>query len=103
MFAVVDIAGFQEKVSEGTVLKVPLLSKKAGDAVVFEKVLLLGKSDQDIAVGAPYVGGIAVHATVLSEGKHPKVRVAKFARRKRFRRVKGHRQDYTEIKVTKIG
>ena len=103
MFAIVDIAGFQEKVTEGALLKVPLLAKKVGDDVVFEKVLLYSQSESDTAVGTPYVSGISVRATVVSEGKHPKVRVAKFARRKRFRRVKGHRQDYTEIKVTKIG
>ena len=103
MFAVVDIAGFQEKVSEGDKLRVPLLSEKEGGKVTFDKVLLVSKSDSDVKIGTPYVSGASVEAKVLSHGKDKKIRVFKMKRRKRYRRTQGHRQDFTEIEVTKIG
>tara|TARA_Y100000310_G_scaffold333016_1_gene409713 strand:+ start:768 stop:1130 length:363 start_codon:yes stop_codon:yes gene_type:complete len=102
MFAIVDIAGFQEKVSEGLKLRVPLLSEKEGGKVTFDKVLLLAKSDSDVKVGTPHVSGVSVEAKVLSHGKDKKIRVFKMKRRKRYRRTQGHRQDFSEIEVTKI-
>jgi large subunit ribosomal protein L21 len=101
MFAIVDIAGFQEKVEKGSKLRVPLLSKENGSSVTFEKVLLVGEGES-VTLGAPYVSGASVEAKVLSQGKGDKIRVQKAHRRKRYRRVKGHRQDYTEIEVTGI-
>lgn len=103
MFAVVDIAGFQEKVSEGQKLRVPSLSEKEGGKVTFDKVLLIAKSDSDVNVGMPHVSGATVEAKVLSHGKDKKIRVFKMKRRKRYRRTQGHRQDFTEIEITKIG
>jgi len=102
MFAVVDIAGFQEKVEEGMKLKVPLLDAETGAKVTFDKVFLIAKSEEDVTVGTPTVAGASVEATVLSAGKGDKIRVFKMRRRKRYRRVHGHRQDFTEIEVTKI-
>lgn len=102
MFAVVDIAGFQEKVEEGMKLRVPTLSEKEGATVTFENVLLLVKSDTDVAVGMPLVDGASVEAKVLGHGKSDKIRVFKMKRRKRYRRDGGHRQGFTEIEVTKI-
>lgn len=102
MFAIVDIAGFQEKVSEGMKLKVPTLAGEPGAAVKFEKVLLLAKSNEDVSVGKPYVSGASVEAKVLAHGKGDKIRVFKMRRRKRYRRTHGHRQGYTEIEVIGI-
>ena len=102
MFAIVDIAGFQEKVQKGTRIKVPNLSKEEGDKVTFDQVLLISKSDSDVSVGTPYVQGASVEAKVVSTGRHPKIRVFKMKPRKRYRRTQGHRQDYTEIEVTAI-
>lgn len=102
MFAIVDIAGFQEKVEEGMKLKVPTLAGEPGAAVKFEKVLLLAKSKDDISVGKPYVPGASVEAKVLAHGKGDKIRVFKMRRRKRYRRTRGHRQGYTEIEVVGI-
>lgn len=101
-FAIVDIAGFQEKVEKGMKLHVPRLSGETGTAVHFDKVLLLVKSDDDIQIGKPTLAGTVVEAKILSHGKDEKIRVAKMHRRKRFRRVKGHRQQYTEIEVIDI-
>lgn len=102
MFAVVDIAGFQEKVSEGDKLRVPSLKAEEGKSVTFDSVLLLAKSESDVRVGTPYVSGAAVEAKVLSHGVGDKIRVYKMHRRKRYRRTHGHRQGFTEIEVTKI-
>ncbi len=101
MYAIVDIAGFQEKVEQGTKLKVPLQNAEKGSPLTFASVLLLADGDA-ITVGKPYIEGASIEATILSVGKGKKIRIQKASRRKRYRRVKGHRQDYTEIEVTKI-
>lgn len=103
MFAIVDIAGFQEKAEKGMKFKVPSLDAKEGASVTFEKVLLVsdGKSTD---VGAPYVTGAKVTVKVLGHGQGDKIRVTKFKRRKRFHKTyRGHRQGYTEVEVTGVG
>ena len=102
MYAVVDIAGFQEKVSEGDKLRVPTLKAEEGKSVTFDKVFLLVKGDDDMKVGTPYVSGASVEVKVASHGKGEKIRVFNMKRRKRYRRVYGHRQGYTDIEITKI-
>lgn len=102
MFAVVKIAGFQEKVEEGMKLKIPLLSAEPGKIVTFSEVLLVSKGEGKTVVGTPAVTGASVEAKVLAEGKGDKIRVFKMRRRKRYRRTHGHRQDFTQIEVTKI-
>ena len=102
MFAVVDIAGFQEKVQEGDALSVPRLDTEEGKTVTFKDVLLVAKSDDDVTVGTPTVIGAVVEAKVVGHGRGEKIRVFKMKKRKRYRRVHGHRQDYTDIEVTKI-
>ena len=101
MFAVVDMKGFQEKVSEGQKIRIPRLSEEAGAKVVFDHVLLLSK-DSAVTVGTPTVAGATVEAKVLAHTRGDKIRVVKQRRRKRYRRVKGHRQDYSEIEIVKI-
>lgn len=101
MFAIVDIAGFQEKVEKGMKLKVPLRASDSGKTLTFENVLLVADGD-DVKIGAPNVSGASVEVKVLNHGKGDKIRIQKFKRRKRYRRVKGHRQDYTEVEVMKI-
>lgn len=102
MFAIVDIAGFQEKVEEGAKLRVPTLSEKEGGTVTFDKVLLIAKSDSDITIGTPTVSGASVEAKVLAHGNGDKIRVFKMKRRKRYRRDHGHRQGYSDIEIVKI-
>jgi len=102
MFAVVDIAGFQEKVSEGDKLQVPTLKAEEGKSLSFDKVLLLAKSESDIKIGTPFISGAAVEVKVLCHGRGDKIRVFKMRRRKRYRRTQGHRQGFTEVEVTKI-
>lgn len=102
MFAVVDIAGFQEKVSEGDILEVPLLDKEPGKSVTFDKVFLIAKSEDDVSIGMPYVSGASIEAKVIEHGKGDKIRIFKMRRRKRYRRNGSHRQEFTAIEVTKI-
>jgi large subunit ribosomal protein L21 len=102
-FAVVDIAGFQEKVSKGSKLRVPTLEgKKDGDSVTFDNVLMYAKSEKDVSVGKPYVEGASVSAKITGSGRGEKIRVFKMKHRKRTRRTQGHRQNYMEIEVTGI-
>ncbi len=102
MFAIVDIAGFQEKVAKGDTLEVPLLDAAEGATVTFESVLLLAESAGSVTLGTPTVKGASVQAKVIGHGQGDKVRVFKMRRRKRYRRVHGHRQDYTTIEITGI-
>jgi large subunit ribosomal protein L21 len=101
MFAVINTGGKQYRVSEGTVLRIEKLTADAGSTVEFDQVLLVGQGDQ-VKVGKPFLGGAKVTATVQSHGKGDKVSIVKFRRRKHYLRMKGHRQSYTEIKVTGI-
>ncbi len=102
MFAVVEIAGFQEKVEQGAKLQVPLLkTKKEGDEVTFDQVLMVSNG-KDVSVGAPYVAGASVTVKILGVGQTDKVRGAKFKRRKRYLKFFGHRQDYMNVEVTGI-
>jgi large subunit ribosomal protein L21 len=101
MFAVVSIAGFQEIVKEGDTLTVPLLEGEAKKKLTFEDVLMVS-GDKGVTLGAPFVKGATVEVEVVEHGRDEKIRVVKFRRRKRFTRVKGHKQHHTMVKVTKI-
>lgn len=101
MYAVIATGGKQYRVNEGTVVRIEKLDAEAGASVEFDKVLVVGEG-ADVAVGAPYVAGARVTATVQAHGKADKVSIVKFRRRKHYLRQKGHRQPYTEVKVTGI-
>lgn len=101
MYAVISTGGKQYRVSEGSVLRVEKLDAEAGANVEFEQLLLVGQGDQ-VKVGAPFVSGGKVVATVQSHGKGEKKTIVKFRRRKHYLRQGTHRQPYTEIKVTSI-
>lgn len=101
MFAIVDIAGFQEKVEKGMKLRVPKLEGKDGDTVKFENVLLIADGST-VSVGTPFVAGASVAVKLVTHGKGEKIRVFKMRRRKRYRKTIGHRQDYSDVEVTGI-
>jgi large subunit ribosomal protein L21 len=101
MYAVIATGGKQYRVSEGSVLKVEKLDAEAGADVEFGQVLLVGQGDQ-VKVGAPYLDGGKVIATVQRHGKGDKKTIVKFRRRKHYLRQGTHRQFFTEIKVTSI-
>lgn len=101
MYAVVVTGGKQYRVLQGEVLRVEKLDVEAGQDVEFEDVLLIGDGD-NVTVGTPLVSGAKVSATVKGHGRHDKVRIVKFRRRKHHRKQAGHRQHYTEIQITGI-
>ncbi|HHP7239323.1 50S ribosomal protein L21 [Longibacter sp.] len=100
MYAIVDIKDKQFKVRENETAYVPFHSElDAGDEVVFDRVLLVSDGAGDVSIGTPTVGGAAVHATVVDQVKGDKVIVFKKKRRKRYRVKRGHRQQYTQIRI----
>ncbi len=101
MFAVVEIAGQQYKVAKADKIFVPLLTGEIGSKVKFEKVLLVG-NDQQTKLGTPYVSGASIEAKVLSHVKDDKVEVFKKKKRKGYKVHRGHRQQYTELEITKV-
>ena len=101
MHAVFITGGKQYRVSEGDTLRVEKLNAEEGSDIDFDTVLMLSDGD-DVKVGAPYVDGGKVSATVTTHGKGDKVSIVKFKRRKGYLRRKGHRQQFTELKITGI-
>lgn len=101
MYAVIKSGGKQHRVVEGERLKVELLAVEPGQSITFEDVLMVVNGDS-IQVGTPVVAGAKVTAEVLQHGRHDKVRIVKFRRRKHYRKQAGHRQYYTELKITGI-
>ena len=101
MYAVIKTGGKQYKVSEGQTLKVEKLAADEGASVDLEQVLMVADGD-NIKVGAPYIEGGKVSATVKAHGKGKKVEIVKFRRRKHYRKRQGHRQQYTEIQIDSI-
>lgn len=101
MYAVIESGGKQHRVVEGEVLKVELLEQAEGDKIEFNEVLMIGAGD-DIKVGAPFVAGGKVTAEIVGHGRGDKIRIIKFRRRKHYRKQQGHRQWYTQIKITGI-
>lgn len=101
VFAILDIAGFQEKVSQGDVLRVPRMDGDKGKKMTFGNVMLLSDGDT-LTIGGPFVDGATVEAEVVEHSRGDKIRIVKFRHRKRYHKVKGHRQHYTTIKITGI-
>jgi large subunit ribosomal protein L21 len=101
MYAVIESGGKQHRVVAGETIKLEKLDVDAGKTVKFDKVMMVADGD-DIQIGTPYVKGAKVSAKVLSHGRADKIRVIKFNRRKNYRRQAGHRQWYTEVKITGI-
>ena len=100
MFAVVEIAGIQFEVEKGMKLNVPFLEGNPGDKVEFGNILLGGEEGKE-KIGTPYIDG-NVKATILEHGKGDKVLVFHKKRRKGYRKLNGHRQDFTSIEITDV-
>ena len=100
MYAVIETGGKQYKVTVDEVIFIEKLNVEANDTVTFD-VVAVG-SDDGIKVGAPYVEGAKVTAQVLKNGKGKKIRVATYKPKKGEKRTMGHRQPYTQVKITAI-
>ncbi|MGV7235745.1 MAG: 50S ribosomal protein L21 [Nitrosomonadaceae bacterium] len=101
MYAVIQTGGKQYRVEEGSTLKVEKLEIGVDESVEFDKVLMVQSGDA-VKVGQPFIDGGKVTATVTSQGRHKKVKIIKFKRRKHHMKQMGHRQYYTEVQITGI-
>ena len=101
MYAVIKTGGKQYKVAPGEKLKVEQIPADVGAEVILDQVLLVGEGDA-VTVGAPFIAGAAVKATVVSHGRGEKVRIFKMRRRKHYQKTQGHRQSYTEVRIDGI-
>ena len=101
MYAVIESGGKQHRVEEGEILQLEKLDAAAGEKVKFDRILLVceGKS---VKIGTPYVEGSRVEAEVTRQGRADKVKIIKFRRRKHSQKKQGHRQFFTEVKITGI-
>ncbi|EKE85293.1 50S ribosomal protein L21 [Idiomarina xiamenensis] len=101
MYAVFQSGGKQHRVTEGQIVRLEKLEAATGDVVEFDQVLMISNGD-DVQIGAPLISGGSVKAEVVNHGRGDKVTIVKFRRRKHSRKQQGHRQWFTEVKITGI-
>ena len=98
MYAIIKTGGKQYRVQKNDEIYVELLDAKVGETVVFDEVLMHGDT-----IGTPLVKGVQVSGTVVKHGKQKKITIFKFKAKKDYRNKKGHRQNYTLVKIEEIG
>jgi len=101
MYAVIKTGGKQYKVAAGETLRVERLTADVGADVTLDQVLAIG-SGADLVAGSPLVAGVTVVVSVVSHGRHDKVRIFKMRRRKHYQKRQGHRQNFTEIRISAV-
>jgi large subunit ribosomal protein L21 len=101
MYAVIRTGGKQARVAPGDSIRVEKLEGTVGDPVELSEVLLVGNEGEP-RIGTPLVEGAKVVGTIMAQDRGPKITVFKMKRRKGYRRKRGHRQAYTEVRVEKI-
>ena len=101
MYAVIKTGGKQYRVCVGQKLKIEQIPADIGQEISLDQVLSVGEGEA-LKIGAPFVDGAKVTATVLAQGRHDKIKIFKMRRRKGYRRTQGHRQNYTEIRIDAV-
>ncbi|MCQ9615483.1 50S ribosomal protein L21 [Paenalcaligenes niemegkensis] len=101
MYAVIKTGGKQYRVSAGQKLKIEQIPADIGQEISLDQVLSVGEGES-LKVGTPLVDGAVVTATVLAQGRHPKIKIFKMRRRKGYRKTQGHRQNYTEVLIEAV-
>lgn len=101
MYAVVNSGGKQYKVQQGQILRVEKIPGDVGNPVTFDRVLMFSDGE-NVSIGQPVLEDIAVEGHIVEQGKAKKIIVFKYKRRKRYRRKKGHRQDFTAVLIDGI-
>jgi large subunit ribosomal protein L21 len=101
MYAVIKTGGKQYRVSAGEKIKVEQIPADVGSQITLDQVLMVGEGES-VKIGSPVVSGATVTASVLSHGRHDKVKIFKMRRRKHYQRHQGHRQNYTELRIEAI-
>ena len=101
MYAIIRTGGKQFRAEPGKTIRIPSVDVEPGESLTFDEVLL-GADGDTVKVGAPVVSGAAVTAEVLRHGRGEKIIIFKHKRRKNYRRKQGHRQGFTEVRVSDI-
>lgn len=101
MYAVIKTGGKQYRVAAGEKLKVEQIPADVGSEITLDQVLMVGEGES-VKIGTPLVSGASVKATVVSHGRHDKIRIFKMRRRKHYQKRQGHRQNYTELRIEAI-
>ena len=103
MYAIIRTGGKQYRVAQGDTIYVERLEAAVGGKVTLGEVLFVGGGEEgETKVGAPLIDKASVAATVVDLGRDHKVRVFKYKKRKHYRRTRGHRQDYTALRIDSI-
>ncbi len=101
MYAVIKTGGKQYKVAPGEKLKVEQIPADVDSQITIDQVFMVGEGES-VKIGTPVVAGATVTATVVSHGRHDKVKIFKMRRRKHYQKHQGHRQNYTELRIEAI-
>ena len=101
MYAVFKTGGKQYRAATGDMIKVEKIEAEKGATVELDQVLMVGEGE-DVKIGAPYLEGGKVTATVVDHGRREKIKIIKFKRRKNHRKQMGHRQYFTQLEITGI-
>jgi large subunit ribosomal protein L21 len=101
-YAIIVSGGKQYRVKAGDVLKLESLEVSPGEQIQFDQVLATGEGET-INIGRPYLEGAKVMGKVLSHGRHKKIHIVKFRRRKHHMKSQGHRQNYTQVEIISVG
>lgn len=101
MYAVIKTGGKQYRVKEGDILKLEQLTAEVGTSIDFSEVLMVSDGE-NVTCGTPFISNAVVSAEILEHGRHKKIKIIKFRRRKHHMKQMGHRQNYTQVKITAI-
>ena len=101
MYAVIKTGGKQYRVSAGQKIKVEQMPADVGSEITLDQILMVGEGES-VKIGTPVIEGATVKATVLSQGRHDKVKIFKMRRRKHYQKRQGHRQNFTQIQIQAI-
>ena len=102
MYAIIRTGGKQYRVAEGETIYVESLEAPVGESITLGEVLMVAGEGDKAQVGAPFLSGAKVAATVVESGRGEKIRVFKYKKRKHYRRTRGHRQGYTALRIDRI-
>ena len=103
MFAIIKTGGKQYKVKGGDKIKIEKIEGEIGAKIEFGEVLLLADEDgKEVKIGAPFIDGIKVEGNILRQGRGDKIIIFKYKAKKRYHKKQGHKQDFTEVEITKI-
>ena len=101
MYAVISTGGKQYRVSKGDTIQIEKLDKKEGDTILFDKILLISNNGK-VSIGKPFLKKSKIEGVIEAQGRDKKISIIKFHRRKHYKKQAGHRQSFTQIKITNI-